>query len=728
MKSFYMKTQTSFLSALLSESLNKQLIAVSLLTCTFLLMVSITFGQSSENCMFYWSTAPEVKADNNKVATGEINGVKYTYTSSQPISFTDNIYNYQGFPASQKIPNQKCIKNSKATTNVIEFAEPVRDPVLVFASIGSSRGTAVPIEFNKDINVLWKNDQVTVVNNRQIKGTEGYAVVQIKGTHSRIEFNYTVAENYVNFLFGVSICQECEFYWSTAPEVKGDNNKVATGEINGVQYTYTSSQPITFTDNIYNYQGFPTSQKIPNQKCIKNSKATTNVIEFAEPVRDPVLVFASIGSSRGTAVPIEFNKDINVLWKNDQVTVVNSRQIKGIEGYAVVQIKGIHSSIEFDYTVAENYVNFLFGVSICQDCEFYWSTAPEVKADNNKVLTGEINRVKYTYTSSQSIAFTQNIYNYQAFPASQNIPNQRCIKNSQATTNVIEFAEPVRDPVLVFASIGSSKGTAVPIEFNKDINVLWKNDQVTVVNNREIKGTEGYAVVQIMGTHSRIEFNYTVAENYVNFLFGSSICASSISSTSESKAKIEVIPAGNFNLQWNDQSSRGIRDGSFYRPVVPNGYYSVGDFAQNGYTAPPSSSVMLVKPLEEGVLAPPVDFELIWKDTGSGAKMDGSFWRPIAPEGYRAIGIVCQPNYNKPTPDVVRCVREDLLTPGQVETMIWNTKGTNANTDFSTWSITGTDSNAIECGTFLGVTTYDQPDSNNPLLFCLNPKITIVKD
>ena len=189
-----------------------------------------------------------------------------------------------------------------------------------------------------------------------------------------------------------------------------------------------------------------------------------------------------------------------------------------------------------------------------------------------------------------------------------------------------------------------------------------------------------------------------------------------------SQAKIELLPAENFTLRWNDRKSEGQYDGSFYRPEVPDGYYSLGDFAQRGYGAPPAGSVQLVKPLEEGVLAPPVDFELIWKDSGSGAARDGSFWRPIAPEGYRALGVVCQSGYNKPALDAIRCVRADLLVPGKVGSMIWDDSNTGARTPFSAWTIVGAAANAITCGTFIALTSRDQPGSDSPLLFCIDPQ------
>ncbi len=41
-------------------------------------------------------------------------------------------------------------------------------------------------------------------------------------------------------------------------------------------------------------------------------------------------------------------------------------------------------------------------------------------------------------------------------------------------------------------------------------------------------------------------------------------------------------------------------------------------------------------------------FELVWNDGGSGARQDGSFYRPIRPAGYFALGHYGQGDYAAP--------------------------------------------------------------------------------
>ena len=74
------------------------------------------------------------------------------------------------------------------------------------------------------------------------------------------------------------------------------------------------------------------------------------------------MVFSSIGSA-GLSVPIVFNKSVEVLWSSG-VVVNSSTKITGTEGYAIVRFNGIHSSVSFDYLVAEGYANFMFGADL----------------------------------------------------------------------------------------------------------------------------------------------------------------------------------------------------------------------------------------------------------------------------------------------------------------------------------------------------------------------------
>ncbi|KAJ4300562.1 hypothetical protein N0V88_003241 [Collariella sp. IMI 366227] len=84
----------------------------------------------------------------------------------------------------------------------------------------------------------------------------------------------------------------------------------------------------------------------------------------------------------------------------------------------------------------------------------------------------------------------------------------------------------------------------------------------------------------------------------------------------------------------------------------------------------------------------PTDYQPLWTDQGSGSKADGSFWRPVAPPGYITLGDVANAGYNKPSFDQVWCLRADLVADGIYKPgPIWDDKGSGAKADASFWDI-----------------------------------------
>jgi len=161
---------------------------------------------------FYWTGPLTFSATDNKVATGTINGIGFTYTSSQPLAATGSLYNHGIFPASYGVPNNNpTIRNNQVTTNTLTFTSPMTDPVLVFSSIGAS-GTLVPIIFSNPIEIIWSSGGTSLVVNSptQITGHEGYVILRIPGVYSSVSFNYTVAESYANFTFGATLPLPCD--------------------------------------------------------------------------------------------------------------------------------------------------------------------------------------------------------------------------------------------------------------------------------------------------------------------------------------------------------------------------------------------------------------------------------------------------------------------------------------------------------------------------------------
>jgi parallel beta-helix repeat protein len=154
---------------------------------------------------FFWSNSPTI---NGKTATGTINGIEYTYTSSHNIQTTPSIYAHSKFPASFDVPNQLAIQNTHVTQNTLSFEKPIVNPVLVFSSIGNP-SLHVPITFHQPFEVMY-SENVVVNSSTKITGNEGYAIIRLTGTYSTIGFDYNVAEHYANFMFGADFYEHTD--------------------------------------------------------------------------------------------------------------------------------------------------------------------------------------------------------------------------------------------------------------------------------------------------------------------------------------------------------------------------------------------------------------------------------------------------------------------------------------------------------------------------------------
>lgn len=168
---------------------------------------------------------------------------------------------------------------------------------------------------------------------------------------------------------------------------------------------------------------------------------------------------------------------------------------------------------------------------------------------------------------------------------------------------------------------------------------------------------------------------------------------------------LELAYVDDFQLMWRDKGSGGDFDGAYYRPDLdnfPTGFYSLGHYGQGDYGTP-RGFVFAARELQDGALASPQDYEWVYSDWGSGADMDGSFWKPVPPsEDYVCLGLVAQTGYSKPSTDAVRCVRKNLTVPAKVGNTIWIDQGTGAHYYFGSWQIIPADENGIFLGTFTG--------------------------
>lgn len=180
-----------------------------------------------------------------------------------------------------------------------------------------------------------------------------------------------------------------------------------------------------------------------------------------------------------------------------------------------------------------------------------------------------------------------------------------------------------------------------------------------------------------------------------------------------------------YSYRWNDRGSGGDNDGGYWHPVPPEGYHALGSLGLRGYGNPNGVRPMIVvKVKDESSALPPIkhpeDYAWIYNDAGSGANDDGSFWLPVAPAGYKALGVVAQRGWSKPALTDVVCVREDLTVMGKAGAYIWHDAGTGANNDFGSWAIDIPSSGSHEGaylapGTFVGWHQWTPPTAHDAL-------------
>jgi len=129
---------------------------------------------------------------------------------------------------------------------------------------------------------------------------------------------------------------------------------------------------------------------------------------------------------------------------------------------------------------------------------------------------------------------------------------------------------------------------------------------------------------------------------------------------------LERVKVDKYELRWNDAGSGHENDMALWHPTPPSGYFVFGSIGLDSNKKQPGRDVVTYayKPMkkisannkEYDAIVYPTDYKLIWKDKGSGAKMDGSVWEPIPPKDYIALGHVAVTGHKKPSVKDSACI------------------------------------------------------------------------
>ncbi|XP_020587169.1 uncharacterized protein LOC110029284 isoform X2 [Phalaenopsis equestris] len=121
---------------------------------------------------------------------------------------------------------------------------------------------------------------------------------------------------------------------------------------------------------------------------------------------------------------------------------------------------------------------------------------------------------------------------------------------------------------------------------------------------------------------------------------------------------LEVRQVSTFTKLWSAAGNGGAT--FFFPSFIPSGFYPLGAYAQ------PNKNrffgrLLVARDNIAGdgggtvALAAPTDFTLIWSSSDG-----GYFWLPVPPSGYQPVGYLVTTSPEKPSPESLRCVREDF--------------------------------------------------------------------
>lgn len=145
---------------------------------------------------------------------------------------------------------------------------------------------------------------------------------------------------------------------------------------------------------------------------------------------------------------------------------------------------------------------------------------------------------------------------------------------------------------------------------------------------------------------------------------------------SRGKGPLELRYVSEFTRVWDDAGSGAVFDLAIFKPLAQSGFRNLGFLGvgpRNPLVDANSVRVALVaRATDPTALADPVGFETIGSNHGSKSPSALSWWRPIPPAGYRALGTAFFPSYETPGLKEIACVREDLTAPAQGGRLLWS--------------------------------------------------------
>jgi hypothetical protein len=188
----------------------------------------------------------------------------------------------------------------------------------------------------------------------------------------------------------------------------------------------------------------------------------------------------------------------------------------------------------------------------CNPSQLSWSTVNTINTTSAITTIGS-NTITITKPSG-GLFSTSSVFSGNSFPSQYNLPiNGTSLANNEAGLFTFCFDTPVTNPQIAIASIGHN-GLPVTITTSVPYQVIWSGPGMSYTNNQTLTGEEGYCIIVFPGTHQCISFDYLVAENYCNVLFGTQDTNCQIDPICSGES-ISLAAHGSTNITWSPSSS-----------------------------------------------------------------------------------------------------------------------------------------------------------------------------
>lgn len=269
---------------------------------------------------------------------------------------------------------------------------------------------------------------------------------------------------------------------------------------------------------------------------------------------------------------------------------------------------------------------------------------------------------------------------------------------------------------LIYGTWVSSQGTTVDSLSNPMASLTLKQAETVELN---LKSTNANAYLHLLdanksvmtsddnggeGNNARITYTLNAGTYYVTAATAGSNEAGNFELTTN-KGELRFVngltvkAVNSYYWVYDDHDTGSNQDIAMWRPHLPLGYAMLGDVAMNRHGQAPTYKTLIVQDAP-GATVRPTDYLMKWHDGGSGGTHDVAFWRPVAPAGYTCVGSVITIGYNKPSTDLVRCVRSEYVLPAG-NTRVWSDAGSGANWDGSAWVALTKTSHGMNTGAFV---------------------------